>query len=175
MRCDSQDAFEIELYQLKSADTHLSDHFTPSLQSLRSAHEIIRRYNKKRRGLQRRRTVTASTPGLGVSIAVGENIIPLRSLGWPRPSSRLSRSRHYAPPYTQSPASRPRRASSQREAWRASRYVTTSGPSPIGSKDAVIVDGVHGDLLERLGVMAIQGLAVSFGLSGFLVVLSKLV
>jgi hypothetical protein len=39
----------------------------------------------------------------------------------------------------------------------------------------VIFDGVHGDLLERLGVMAIQGLAVSFGLSGFLVVLSKLV
>ncbi len=59
----------------------------------------------------------------------------------------------------------------RRNALRASRYVTASKPSQSAPMAPVIFDDFQRDTLERLGVMAIQGLAVAFGFIGLLVLL----
>ncbi len=150
--------------------------FAPSVESLKNAHDIVRRYERGRRSLERRtlkvrETVNNSPVVLDMVIAVGDNIIPLRGRVWAGPSSRLSRPRHASPPYIPSPASRARRASMRRNALRASRYVTVSKLSPMVPMAPVIFDDVQSDMLERLGVMTIQGLAVVLGFLGLLALL----
>jgi hypothetical protein len=171
----SKENYEIEYYRTSSSDTNQTDHFAPSIESLKSAQDIIRRYEKERRAATKpnrrgRATVKALRPTL--KAALGDNIIPFGNRVWARPSLRLSRSRHLWLPYTLSPASRARRAFLYTEARRGSRYVRPSTPSPMGSADPVVFRDVQTNMAERLSVMAIQGLAVALGFSGLLVLLT---
>lgn len=172
----SQENYEIEYCWPTSSDANPTDYFGPSLQSLKSAQDIISRYEKKRRAVaerdrQNRGIGMASPTALDMGFAVGDNIVLIRSRVWARPSSRLSRSRHNSQPYTLSPATRARRVSPKREALRAARHLMASTPWPTSAAAPVIWDGVQSDLLERLGVMAVQGLAVILGFGGLLALL----
>jgi hypothetical protein len=172
----SKENYAIDDHNFSSMDEYQGDFFAPTVESLKNAHDVVRRYERGRRSLERRNiqvreTGNTSPVVLDMMIAVGDNIIPLRGRVWAGPSSRIARSRHSSRPYILSPASRARRASTRRNALRASRYVTVAKLSRIVPADPVIFDDVQSDMLERLGVMAIQGLAVLLGFIGLLALL----
>jgi len=58
----SQEKNEIEYYLASISNIHWADHFMPSPQSLKSAQDIIRRYEKRRRAVARRTAKVATQP-----------------------------------------------------------------------------------------------------------------
>jgi len=173
----SRDSYEIDYYRIPSSNNGRFDHFAPTIQSLKAAQDIVRRYEKRRHAatkLSRRARGAVATPLPALGGAASDNVIPFRAPIWTRPSSRLVYSRHTSAPHRLSPAPRARRASIQAEARRVSRYLRASAPSPLSAMDPAIGAGVQIDPLAGFVVMAVQGMAVILGLSGLLVLLTLL-
>jgi len=173
----SRDNYDLGHYRIPSSNNLGIDQFSPSIQSLKAAQDIVRRHEKKRRAAaklnrQRRGAFTPAPSALGAGAS--DNIIPLRSPLWARPSSRLFYSRHSTSPNTLSPAPRARRASIQAEARRVSHYLRAPTAKPINTTGAVILDGVAEDTFDRFAVMAIQALAIILGLGALLALLTML-
>jgi len=171
----SHDKYDIQYYRTPSSGAGQIDYFAPSLQSLKSAQDIIRRYEKKRRAeaklsRQGRGARTTRAPTLGA--AVSDNVIPFRSPVWTRPSSRLVYSRHASPPYTRSSSPYARRATLQQDARRLSRNIRALTSAPVSAFNPIIIEGVQRDMLGHFGVMAIQAAAVVLGLSCLLALLT---
>jgi hypothetical protein len=175
MNGNSQDNYDIEYFLTRTSNNGQVSHFAPTLQSLKSAHDIVRRHEKRRQAAAKagRRNALARGPALGG--VVSDNIIPIHGHVWTRPSSRLIQSRRYSPAYD-SLAHPPhaRRASLQREARRLSRYVRVATPPSFGACSLARYDDVQDVALERFVVMAVQGLAIALGLSGLVVLLTLL-
>lgn len=173
----SRHNYEIDYYRIPGSSNGRVDRFAPTIQSLRAAQDIVRRYENGRRtaaktGRQSRVTFTAHNPALRAG--VDDNVIAFRSPVWARPSSRLIYSRHPSPPSTRSPGARARRASIQAEAQRVSRDFRASTASPVRSATSDTFDAASNEMLDRIMVMAIQGLAVVLGLSGLLALLAMI-
>jgi hypothetical protein len=173
MSNSSQEKYGIINYRAPGVRASFSNDFMPSRQSLKSAQDIVRRSEKRRRAAalsrhgHRSGTVSSSAAGPARS----DNVIPFHSPVWARPSARLVYSRHLAQPYALAPTPHARRASLQKEARRLSRHLRAS---PFGAIDGVIFEGVSTDALEHFGVMAIQALAVILGMGALLVLLTLL-
>jgi hypothetical protein len=172
----SQDNYAINYYRIPRSKSESIDHFAPSIQSLKAAQDIVRQYEKRQRATaklnrQNRRAATAMPPARA---AIRDNVIPFHAPVWARPSSRLIYSRHISQPYSLSPAPRARRASLQSHARRLSRHIINSAPSPVDALNRVICDSDQSDMLQNVGLIAIQALAIVLGLGGLLVLLTLL-
>lgn len=171
----SRENYEIDYNRIPDSDNGRVNYFAPSIQSLKAAQEIVRRYEKRRRtaaklNRQGRGTATSLSSGLGARAT--DNVVPFQSPVWTRPTSRIIYSRHASPPWPQPPAPRARQASHRTEVLRLSRYIGASRPSPVSALRPAICDGVEDVMLDPLAVMAIQGLAVVLGLSGLFALLT---
>jgi hypothetical protein len=171
----TQDNYEIEYFRTPRSNNDRIDHFAPSLQSLKAAQDIVRQYEKRRRAAAKsnrpdRRAVTPLPSARGPVIT--DNIIPFHTPVWARPSSRLVYSRHASPAYPPSSAPRARRASLQSQSRRLSRHIRVITPSPVGASQRDVCDDAQSAMLQNIGLIAIQGLAVVLGLSGLLVLLT---
>ncbi len=170
-----QDNYEIEYYRIPSTNDSRISQFAPSVQSLKAAQDVVRRYEKRRRAaaklVRQSRGPAAPLPS-AVGDAVSDNIIPFRSPVWTRPSSRLVYSRHPSPPHPRSSAPHAKRASLQQEARRLSRYIRTSTAPPISALRPAMCDDVQSGMLDPFAVMAIQALAVVLGLGALLALLT---
>lgn len=178
MKNYSHDNYEIEFYRIPSTNNSRVDHFAPSIQSLKAAQDIVRRYEKRRRAatkLNRQIRGTAPLRSRAVKPAESDNVIAFRGPVWTRPSLRLVYSRHVSPPHD-SPSQAPpaRRGSLQREARTHSRYIWSAAPSPLEALRAASCDDLDSSLVQHVVVMAVQGLAVVLGLGGLLALLTLL-
>jgi len=174
--------YQLDYYRETTEDNHQTYQFVPDIRSIRAAHALIRRHEKKRRMMtklarQARKTFSASRPTLEAAIALGDNIIPIRRLGAPRPASRLAPSRYRPRPYARSPAAYDRSPSPQRQALRSSRYVApqrlwSPGSENVRARDTDAFEGVTSEILSSIGFMALQGLAIALGLGAVLALLN---
>jgi len=173
MKKCSRDHYEIDYYKTPNSNDNLTDQFAPSLESLKAAQAIVRRYEKRRRAAAKlsRPNRGAAVPQTAVAAAISDNVIAFRSPVWARPSSTLVYSRHTSAPYTLSPAPHARRASLQGDVRRRARYDRISAPWPPSPLEPAINDGVQSDIFQNVGVMAIQAMAVALGLTGLLMLL----
>ncbi len=171
----SEDNQEMDWYRRSPSNNVRLDYFSPSIQSLKVAQDIVRRHEKGRRAaanLSHQSRGPTTPPPSSVDAAGGDNILQFRSPVWARPSSRLVYSRHYSPPDPLSHTPCARRASLQRRRRRLSRQARALTASPSGALNTVAFDDVQSDILAHFGVMAIQAMAVVLGLSGLLVLLT---
>ncbi len=177
MKNYSRENYQIDYYRIQNSNNVRVDQFTPSIQSLKAAQDIVRRYEKRRRAaakISRKSRGAFMHTSSASGAAVSDNIVPFRSPVWVRPSSRLFYSRHPTSPNTLSPAPHARRASIQAEARRVSHYLRAPTAKPINATGAAILDGVADETFDRFAVMAIQGLAIMLGLGALLALVTML-
>ncbi len=177
MSSSYQEKYNIVYYRAQSAKASLLNDFAPSRQSLRAAHDIVRRSEKRRRAaakLSRHSRVAVTSHSPALSVPVSDNIIAFNGPVWARPSSSPVYSRPRSSPYALSPAPHARRASLQRQARRLSRHVRASTSWSAAALGPGIIDGVEKEALEHFGVMAVQALVVILGMGALLALLTLL-
>jgi len=173
----SHQSYGIKYYRALSSPENWTDDFAPSFQSLKSAQDIVNRYEQRRRAaarIARHRRGAVTAPLLHVGAFVRDNIIPFRGPAAGRASSKPLLSGPSSQTCVSSSPSYARRASLHRQVRGRSSDVRISAPSPIEALDTVRFDNLQSYALGHFGVMAIQALAVTFGLSALLVLLTLL-
>jgi hypothetical protein len=164
-----QQDYEIEYYQTLRSRRGRSDDFYPSIKCLKTAENIARHYEERRGGAAKRyRDTRDGIATLGASVA--DNIVQFHSPDAAGASSTL-RGQPYWTPYRLSPAPRARRGARQSEARRGARSIRAA-PSPLAALKPVAFDDLQDEMWGGFGLLAVQALAVLFGLSGLLALLT---
>ncbi len=161
-----QQRYEIEYYHRLRSGRRQADYFAPSAHCLNTAENIARHYEDRRRGAA---TLYRDARGgiVALDASGGDNIVQLHNPG----ASSTVRARLDWTPYRLSPAPRARRASRQSDARRGARYIRAT-PSPLAALKPVALDDLQDEMWQGFGLLAVQALAVLFGLSGLLALLT---